>query len=79
MCFTLSPCIASIALIAFILVQKTSVFNIFGLIFAPFTYLLSLMGLPEHLIISKACAMVLGEMFIPNVVVASLPAESSMS
>ena len=37
MCFTLSPCIASIALIAFILVQRTSVFDIFGLVFAPFT------------------------------------------
>ena len=76
MCFTLSPCIASIALIAFILVQKTSVFDIFGLVFAPFTYLLSLIGLPEHLMVSKACAMVLGEMFVPNVVVASLPAAS---
>ena len=76
MCFTLSPCIASIALIASILVQKTSVFDIFGLIFAPLTYLLSLIGLPEHLMVSKACAMVLGEMFVPNVVVASLPAAS---
>lgn len=73
MCFTLSPCIASIALIAFILVQKTSFFDVFGLIFAPFTYLLYLMGLPEHLMVAKACAMVLGEMFVPNVVVASLP------
>jgi nucleoside recognition membrane protein YjiH len=76
MCFTLSPCIASIALAAFILVQKTAVFDIFGLIFAPFTYLLSLIGLPEHLMVSKACAMVLGEMFVPNIVVASLPAAS---
>lgn len=76
MCFTLSPCIASIALIAFILVQKTSVFDIFGLVFVPFAYLLSLIGLPEHQMVSKACAMVLGEMFVPNVVVASLPAAS---
>lgn len=76
MCFTLSPCIASIALIAFILVQKTSVFDIFGLIFAPLTYLLSLIGLPEHLMVAKACAMILGEMFVPNVVVASLPEAS---
>ena len=76
MCFTLSPCIASIALIAFILVQKTAVFDIFGLVFVPFTYLLSLIGIPEHMTVSKACAMVLGEMFIPNVIVASLPAAS---
>lgn len=76
MCFTLSPCIASIALVAIILVQKTSVFDIFGLIFAPLTYLLSLIGLPEHLMVAKACAMVLGEMFVPNVVVDSLPAAS---
>lgn len=76
MCFTLSPCIASIALVAIILVKKTLVFNIFGLIFAPLTYLLSLIGLPEHLEVAKACTMVLGEMFVPNVVVASLPAAS---
>ena len=76
MCFTLSPCIASIALVAIILVQKTPVFDIFGLIFAPLTYLLSLIGLPEYLMVAKACAMVLGEMFVPNVVVASLPAAS---
>jgi nucleoside recognition membrane protein YjiH len=76
MCFTLSPCIASIALIAIILVQKTSFFDIFGLVFSPFTYMLSLTGLPEHLMVAKASAMVLGEMFVPNIVVASLPEAS---
>ena len=76
MCFTLSPCIASIALIAIILVKKTSLFDIVGLIFAPLTYLLSLIGLPEHRMVAKACTMVLGEMFVPNIIVASLPTAS---
>ncbi|HSW40867.1 MAG TPA: YjiH family protein [Acidobacteriota bacterium] len=76
MCFTLSPCIASIALLAFILVQMTPLFDILGLVFVPLTYVLSLMGLPEHLTVAKACTMVLGEMFVPNVVVSSLPDSS---
>lgn len=76
MCFTLSPCIASIALLAVLIVKKTPVFDVFGLLFVPFTYLLSLMGLPEHRTVAKACSMVLGEMFVPNVVVSSLPAAS---
>ena len=76
MCFTLSPCIASIALLAFVLVKKTSVFDVVGLVFLPLTYLLSLIGLPEHWMVSKACTMVLGEMFVPNVLMAGLPAAS---
>jgi nucleoside recognition membrane protein YjiH len=76
MCFTLSPCIASIALLAFILVKKTALFDILGLLFVPLTYLLSLIGFPEHVMVSKACTMVLGEMFVPNIIVASLPAAS---
>jgi len=76
MCFTLTPCIASIALLAFVLVNMTSVFDILGLIFAPLTYLLSLLGLPEHRTVAKACCMVLGEMFVPNMVVSSLPEAS---
>jgi len=76
MCFTLTPCIASIAVIAIVLVNLTSVFDLLGLIFAPFTYLLSLLGLPEHLMVAKACCMVLGEMFVANIVVASLPEAS---
>jgi nucleoside recognition membrane protein YjiH len=73
MCFTLTPCIASIAVIAIVLVNLTSVFDLLGLIFAPVTYPLSLFGLPEHLMVAKACCMVLGEMFVANIVVASLP------
>ena len=73
MCFTLTPCIASIATLAFVLVKMTSVFDILGLMFAPLTYLLSLIGLPEYLEVAKACCMVLGEMFVPNTIVSSLP------
>lgn len=76
MCFTLTPCIASIATLAFVLVNLTSVFDILGLIFAPLTYLLSLIGLPEHLQVAKACCMILGEMFVANIVVSSLPEAS---
>ncbi len=76
MCFTLTPCIASIATLAFVLVNRTSVFDIAGLIFAPLTYLLSLVGLPEYLEVAKACCMILGEMFVANVVVSSLPEAS---
>ena len=76
MCFTLTPCIASIATLAFVLVNLTSVFDYLGLIFAPLTYLLSLIGLPEHLQVAKACCMILGEMFVPNTVVSSLPEAS---
>ena len=73
MCFTLTPCIASIATLAFVLVNLTSVFDIVGLIFAPLTYIFSLIGLPEHFQVAKACSMILGEMFVANVVVSSLP------
>lgn len=76
MCFTLSPCIASIALIAVILVKRTSLFDVLGLVFVPVTYLLSLFGLPEHWTVAKACTMTLAEMFVPNTVVASLPQAS---
>ena len=73
MIFVLSPCMASIGLIAFILVKMTSVFDIVGFIFAPFTLLLSLFGLPEPMMLAKACAAILAEMFVPNILVAGLP------
>jgi len=73
MCFVLTPCIASIGILAFILVKMTPVFSVFGLIFFPFTWFLSLFGLPEPMMVAKACAVVLGEMFVPNVLIASFP------
>lgn len=73
MIFVLSPIMASVGLLAFILVKMTSVFNIIGLIFVPFTYFLSLFGMPEPMMLAKACAVILGEMFVPNLLVAGLP------
>jgi len=76
MCFVLTPSMASVGLIAFILVKLTTVFNVVGLIFYPFTFLISLFGIPEPLMLAKAAAAVLGEMFVPNILVAGLPAAS---
>lgn len=74
MCFVLTPCMASIGLLAFILVKMTPIFNYVGLIFYPFTFLISLIGVPAPLELAKASAVTLGEMFVPNVLVAKLPA-----
>ncbi len=74
MCFVLTPCMASIGLLAFMLVKMTPIFNYIGLIFYPFTYLISLIGIPAPLELAKAAAVTLGEMFVPNVLVAKLPA-----
>ncbi len=73
MIFVLSPVISSIGMIAFILVKMTSVFDVIGFIFAPVTLLLSLFGLPEPMMLAKACAAILAEMFVPNILVAGLP------
>ncbi|MBN1758392.1 MAG: YjiH family protein [Chitinispirillaceae bacterium] len=73
MIFVLSPSMSSIGLIAFILVKMTSVFDIVGFIFVPFTLLLSLFGLPEPMVLAKACSAILAEMFVPNILVAGLP------
>ncbi len=73
MIYVLSPIMASVGLLAFVLVKMTSVFDIVGLIFFPFTYLLSLFGMPEPMMLAKACAVILGEMFVPNLLVAGLP------
>lgn len=76
MVFVLSPIMASVGLLAFVLVKMTNVFDIFGLIFYPFTLLLGLFGLPEPMLVAKACSVILGEMFVPNVIVAALPMAS---
>lgn len=73
MIFVLSPIMASVGLLAFVLVKMTGVFDIIGYIFFPFTYLLSLFGMPEPMMLAKACAVILGEMFVPNLLVAGLP------
>ncbi len=72
MCYVLTPSMASLGILAFMLVKMTPVFTIFGLIFMPFTYLLSLFGLPDPMMVAQASAVVLGEMFVPNLLVAEL-------
>ncbi len=76
MCFVLTPTMASIGIFAFALVKMTSVFTVIGLIFYPFTFLLSLFGLQEPMMVAEAGAVILGEMFVPNVIVKGLPAVS---
>ena len=69
MCFVLTPSIASIGILAFVLVNMTPVFSVIGLIFYPFTFLLSLIGLEEPMLVAKAASVILGEMFVPNIIV----------
>lgn len=73
MCFVLTPCMASVGILAFVLVKETPIFSVIGLIFFPFTWLVSIIGVPEPMMIAKAAAVTLGEMFVPNLLVASLP------
>lgn len=74
MCFVLTPCMAAIGILTFVLVKETQIFSILGLAFFPFTWLVSIIGVPEPMMIAKAAAVTLGEMFVPNLLVASLPA-----
>jgi len=75
MILVLAPSIASFGLLAFVLVHLTPLFDIVGMLFAPFTLLLGAFGFPEPVMTAKAAAVVLGEMFVPNLLVASFPIE----
>lgn len=72
MVLILTPCMASVATLAFVLIKLTSFFDIFGYLFLPFTYALSLIGLPEPTILAKACATSLADVFAPPLYLASL-------
>ncbi|SHM89352.1 nucleoside recognition GATE domain-containing membrane protein YjiH [Caldanaerovirga acetigignens] len=72
MVLILTPCMASVATFAFVLIKLTSFFDIFGYLFLPFTYALSLIGLPEPAILAKACATSLADVFAPPLYLASL-------
>ncbi|MDR0796440.1 MAG: YjiH family protein [Tannerella sp.] len=76
MVFVLTPSMTSIGLLSFILIHMTRVFDTIGVILLPFTYLISLIGIPEPQILAKAATAVLAEMFVPNTYVAGL-AEAS--
>ncbi len=72
MCLVLTPAIISLGTLALALAKKTVVFDILGYLFYPVAYLLSVFGLPEPAMVAKASAVVLGEVFIANVVAVSL-------
>ena len=75
MLMVLAPTGCSIGTLAFILVKKTPIFDYVGYIFYPFTWLLSLLGLPDPMTIAKISSVALAEMFVPNtLVVAADPA-----
>ncbi len=74
MCFVLTPTSTTIGMLALILVNMTPVFDYVGYLFYPVTWLLSLFGLAESLMVAKASAVVLGEVFVPNLIVSSLSA-----
>lgn len=58
--------ILSVGLIGLILVEFTPVFDIIGYIFYPITYLLRL---PEPMLVAKASAIEIAEMFLPAILV----------
>lgn len=72
MCFVLTPTGTTVALLALILLNMTPLFDIMGYLFFPITYLFGLFGLAEPVEVAKASAVVLGEIFVPNLTVAAL-------
>ncbi|NLK72845.1 MAG: YjiH family protein [Clostridiales bacterium] len=73
MCFVLSPIMASIGTLSFVLINLTPFFNIVGFIHYPWTFIISLFGIPEPMTLAIASTATLAEMFVPNVVVKALP------
>ena len=73
MCFVLTPSATAVGLIAAILANKTIFFNLLGIIFMPITYVLNLFGMENYKEVAKASAVVLGEVFVPNLTVKELP------
>ncbi len=72
MCLVLTPTITSMNILALTLARNTSVFDLLGFLYYPIAYLLSLFGLPEPAAVGKATAVVLGDVFVANVVAVSL-------
>jgi nucleoside recognition membrane protein YjiH len=73
MCFVLTPSATSVGLLAAVLARKTQFFDALGTIFLPITYVLKLFGLENYKEVAKASAVVLGEVFVPNLTVNDLP------
>ncbi|GGP07371.1 histidine transporter [Oceanobacillus neutriphilus] len=66
MTMAILPSIMSIGLLGLILAEYTSVFDILGYIFYPFTWI---MQVPEPLLAAKAAATEIAEMFLPALLV----------
>ena len=64
------PTIMSVGLLGLILAEYTSVFDIIGYIFYPFTWI---MQVPEPLLAAKAAATEIAEMFLPALLVVDAP------
>ncbi|MDV6378743.1 YjiH family protein [Sporosarcina sp. GW1-11] len=67
MTMAILPSILSIGLLGLVLAEYTPVFDWIGYIFYPFTYL---MQVPEPMLVAKASALGIAEMFLPAVLVA---------
>lgn len=68
--FEVLPNFMSIGLIALIIANYTTIFDFFGYIFYPLTYLLKI---PEPLLAAKAAFLGLAEMFLPVMLVKDAP------
>jgi nucleoside recognition membrane protein YjiH len=59
------PTILSVGLIGLVLAEFTPIFDIFGYILYPITYVLSFLGLEDPMLVAKASTLSLAEMFLP--------------
>ncbi|MBN2591411.1 MAG: YjiH family protein [Sedimentisphaerales bacterium] len=73
MCFVLTPSATAVGLLAAVLANKTKFFEVVGIVFMPITYVLKLFGMENYREVAKASAVVLGEVFVPNLTVKELP------
>ncbi|WP_254846712.1 YjiH family protein [Oceanobacillus sojae] len=70
MTMAILPSIMSVGLLGLVLAEYTSVFDILGYIFYPFTWI---MQIPEPLLAAKAAATEIAEMFLPALLVTDAP------
>jgi nucleoside recognition membrane protein YjiH len=70
MTMSILPSILSVGLISLVLAEYTSVFNLLGYLFYPFTWALQI---PEPFLAAKASAIGIAEMFLPALLVVDAP------
>ena len=63
------PSILSVGLLGLILAEYTSVFDILGYVFYPFTWIVQV---PEPLLAAKAVSMEIAEMFLPSLLISGM-------